>query len=128
MAKFRKITNIIDAIKWAGDIQEIENIQWAEEAIQKQIILFGVNDKKDKDALCLIDRGNEIERVNKGDYIVKEGKEIYMMPEKVFEETYEQVKGRCVVEVKIDTEVIAKHVNEAIWKLKEDLRKINKNA
>ena len=128
MAKFRKITNIIDAIKWTGDIKELENIYWTEEAIQKQIIIFGVNDEKDKDALCLIDRGTDIERVDKGDYIVKEGKEIYMIPEKVFEETYEQVKGSCVIEAKIDTEAIAKYVNEAIQKFKEDLRKKDINA
>lgn len=133
MGKFRKITNIIDAVKWNGDIQELENIQWTQEAIQKQILIFGVNDEKDKESVCLLDRGNDIERVNKGDYLVKEGKEIYMIPEKVFEETYEQVmcyqdKHYVVVKFTMDNKIIAKHVNEAIKNINKECRMVNINA
>lgn len=134
MGKFRKITNIIDAVKWNGDIQELENIQWTQEAIQKQTLIFGVNDGKDKESVCLLDRGNDIERVNKGDYLVKEGKEIYMIPEKVFEETYEQVmcyQDKHYVVVKfysMDNKIIAKHVNEAIKNINKECRMVNINA
>lgn len=133
MGKFRKITNIIDAVKWNGDIQELENIQWTQEAIQKQILIFGVNDEKDKESVCLLDRGNDIERVNKGDYLVKEGKEIYMMQGKMFEETYEQVmcyqdKLHVVVNLEIDNKLIANHVNEAIKNINRECRMVNINA
>ena len=133
MGKFRKITNIIDAVKWNGDIQELENIQWTQEAIQKQILIFGVNDEKDKEAVCLLDRGNDIERVNNGDYIVKEGKEIYMIPGKLFEETYEQVmcyqdKFHVVVNLEMDNKLIAKYVNEAIKNINRECRMVNINA
>ncbi|EPZ61640.1 hypothetical protein H476_3618, partial [[Clostridium] sordellii VPI 9048] len=37
-------------------------------------------------------------------------------------------KKRCVIEAKIDTEAIDKHVIKAIQKLKDDLRKKNTNA
>jgi len=121
MGKFRKITNIIDAVKWNGDIQELENIQWTQEAIQKQILIFGVNDEKDKEAVCLLDR------VNKGDYIIKEGKQIHMIPGKVFEETYEQVmcyqdKLYIVADLETDNKLIAKHVNEAIKNINRKCR------
>lgn len=124
MGKFRKITNIIDAVKWNGDIQELENIQWTKEAIKKQILIFGVNDEKDKEAVCLLDRGNDIERVYNGDYIIKEGKEIHMISGKVFEETYEQVmcgqdKHYAVVNLQIDNEFISKHINEVIKNIKK---------
>lgn len=127
MGKFRKITNIIDAVKWNGDIQELENIQWIQEAIQKQILIFGVNDEKDKEAVCLLDRGNNIEKVNNGDYIIKEGKEIYMIPGKLFEETYERVmcgkeKHYAVVNLQIDNEFISKHINEAIKNINKEYR------
>lgn len=133
MGKFRKITNIIDAVKWNGDIQEIENIQWIQEAIQKQILIFGVNDEKDKEAVCLLDRGNDIERVYNGDYIINEGKEINMISGKVFEETYEQVmcyqdKIHVVVNLEMDNKIIAKHVNEAIKNINRECKMVNINA
>lgn len=133
MGKFRKITNIINAVKWNGDIQEIENIQWIQEAIQKQILIFGVNDEKDKEAVCLLDRGNDIERVYNGDYIINEGKEINIISGKVFEETYEQVmcyqdKIHVVVNLEMDNKIIAKHVNEAIKNINRECKMVNINA
>lgn len=128
MGKFRKITNIIDAVKWNGDIQELENIQWTQEAIEKQIIVFGVNGEKDKEAVCLLDNGEEWERINKGDYIVKKDKEIYMMQGKMFEETYEQVmcyqdKFHIVVNFERDNNLISKHINEAIKNINREYTK-----
>lgn len=127
MGKFRRITNIIDAVKWNGDIQELENTQWTQEAIEKQIIVFGVNSEENKEAVCLLDRGNDIERVNNGDYIIKEGKEIHIISGKVFEETYEQVmwyqdKLYIVADLEIDNKLIAKHVNEAIKNINRKCR------
>lgn len=127
MGKFRKITNIIDAVKWNGDIQELENIEWSKEAIQKQIIIFGITLEKDKENMCLINPDKEVKQVNKGDYIIKEGKEIYMMPGKMFEETYEQVmcgkeKHYAVVNLQIDNEFISKHINEAIKNINKEYR------
>ncbi|MBS6509695.1 MAG: hypothetical protein KH369_15950 [Paraclostridium bifermentans] len=128
MGKFRKITNIIDAVKWNGDIQELENIEWAKEAIQKQIIIFGITWEKDKENMCLINPDKEVKQVNKGDYIIKEGKEIYMMPGKMFEETYEQVmcgqdKHYAVVNLQIDNEFISKHINEVIKNINKEYTK-----
>lgn len=128
MGKFRNITNIIDAVKWNGDIQELENIEWAKEAIQKQIIIFGITWEKDKENMCLINSDKEVKQVNKGDYIIKESKEIYMIPEKAFEETYEQVmcgkdKHYVVVNLQIDNEFICKHVNEVIKNINKEYTK-----
>lgn len=133
MGKFRKITNIIDAVKWNGDIQDLENTQWTQEAIEKQIIVFGVNSEEDKEAVCLLDDGEQWNRINKGDYIVKKDKEIYMMQEKMFDETYEQVmcyqnKLHVVVNLEIDNKLIAKHVNEAIKNINRECRMVNINA
>nr|DAU04106.1 MAG TPA: hypothetical protein [Caudoviricetes sp.] len=58
----------------------------------------------------------------------KIGKKVVIIPN-IFDIVSENNnKKRCVIEAKIDTEAIAKHVIEAIQKLKDDLRKTNINA
>lgn len=56
------------------------------------------------------------------------GKKVVILPE-IFDVASDNYnKKRCVIEVKIDTDSIVKHMNEAIQKLKDDLRKRNTNA
>ena len=58
----------------------------------------------------------------------KIGKKVVIIPNIFDIGSENNNKKHCVIEVKIDTETIAKHVNEYIQKLKEESRKINTNA
>lgn len=122
MTQYRKKSEIVEAIKWTGDIESIETIDWVKEEIKKGNILFAVDGEKDKDAVCLVDIGDKIFKVRKMDYIVKNGLGVAPMEEEIFNKMYEPV-NKCVIEAKIDTSAIAERVNETIQKFKEDLRK-----
>ncbi|CEP50285.1 Uncharacterised protein [[Clostridium] sordellii] len=122
MTQYRKKSEIVEAIKWTGDIESIETIDWVKEEIKKENILFAVDGEKDKDAVCLVDIGDEILKVKKMDYIVKNKLGVAPMNEEDFNKMYEPV-NKCVIEAKIDTSAIAERVNETIQKFKDDLRK-----
>jgi len=126
MTQYRKKSEIVEAIKWTGDIESIETIDWVKE-IKKENIIFAVDGEKDKDAVCLVDIGDEIRKVKKMDYIVKNKLGIVPMEEEAFNKMYEPV-NKCVIEAKIDTSAIVERVNEAIQKFKDDLRKNGVNV
>ena len=127
MTQYRKKSEIVEAIKWTGDIESIETIDWVKEEIKKENIIFAVDGEKDKDAVCLVDIGDEIRKVKKMDYIVKNKLGIVPMEEEAFNKMYEPV-NKCVIEAKIDTSAIVERVNEAIQKFKDDLRKNGVNV
>lgn len=122
VTQYRKKSEIVEAIKWTGDIESIETIDWVKEEIKKGNILFAVDGEKDKDAVCLVTVEDRICKVRKMDYIVKNNLGIVPMEEEDFNKMYEPV-NKCVIEAKIDTEAIDKHVIKVIQKLKDDLRK-----
>ncbi|MDU1456365.1 MAG: hypothetical protein E6912_16375 [Paeniclostridium sordellii] len=127
MTQYRKKSEIVEAIKWTGDIESIETIDWVKEEIKKENIIFAVDGEKDKDAVCLVDIGDEIRKVKKMDYIVKNKLGIVPMEEEAFNKMYEPV-NKYVIEAKIDTSAIVERVNEAIQKFKDDLRKNGVNV
>lgn len=91
MAKYRKKPVVIEAFKWTGDINQIEDPEWIIEAIEKGLVWF--NDIGTKDVTMEIKtlEGNHI--ANRGDYIIKGiVGELYPCKPDIFEMTYEKVE------------------------------------
>lgn len=92
MAKYRKKPVVIEAFKWTGDIEQIEDPQWIIEAIRNKTVWFGVNDEKDNEPIIFIDTLEGVHIGNKGDYIIKGVKgELYPCKADIFEMTYVEV-------------------------------------
>ena len=116
MTKYRKKSATIEAVQWTGDIESIEKIDWAKEEIEKQNIIFAVNSKKDKDAVCLIPDGSVMFKVKMMDYIVKEKESIYSMNESEFKERYEPIEDKSKTDVTVNLDI---DTTEAEMKLED---------
>ena len=92
MGKYRKKPVIIDAFKWTGGPDQVEDPQWIIDAIQNNIVWFGVDCANDPNPIMFIETLEGTHRASVGDYIIKGIKgEIYPCKPEIFEATYEVV-------------------------------------
>ncbi len=89
--KYRKKPVVIEAFKWTGDVNQVEDPIWIIEAIKKRDVCF-VNYEADKICVMLINTLEGSMKANQGDYIIKGiNGEIYPCKPDIFEKTYELV-------------------------------------
>ena len=128
--KYRKKSEIIEAVKWDGKIKTINDNKWLGEVIKEYIALLAMDDIDDKEPVLLIfDRWTKgYQKVEVGDYVIKETHNqkhrIRTMKSDDFEEKFEVVKDKnnncVVVDLELNTEEFDKKLNEA----KEELKKV----
>jgi hypothetical protein len=92
MAKYRKKPVIVDAFRWTGDRDQIEDPEWIVEAIKSGKVRFS----EDGESLFVVTLEG-ILMANQGDYIIRgiQG-EIYPCKPDIFEATYERVEEEVV--------------------------------
>lgn len=127
--KYRKKSEIIEAVKWDGKIETINDNKWLEDEIKEDRVILAMNDEYDKEPLLLIFDSwtREYETVEAGDYVIKETHNqkhrIRTMKSDNFEEMFEVVEDKenncVVVDLELNTEEFHKKLNEA----KEELEK-----
>lgn len=120
----------IEAVKWDGKIETINDNKWLEEAIKEDIVLLAMNDIDDKEPVLLIfdswTRGYDKVEVN--DYIIREKHNqkhrIRIMDSDKFEQYFEVVESKnnnCfVVDLELNTEEFCKNLN----KVKEEIDRL----
>ena len=74
VVKTEKMKSIIEAVKWDGKLETIEDNKWLEEAIKEDRVILAMNDEYDKEPLLLIFDSwtREYETAEAGDYVIKE--------------------------------------------------------
>ena len=136
--KYRKKSEIIEAVKWDGKLETIENNKWLEDAIKEDKIILGMNDIYGKEPALLIENkwSEEFRQVDLGTYLIKEyGKTnedyvIRVMDSEDFERTFELIndsssevsKGSINIKVDLDAEEAMKSIsklNEEVIGLKK---------
>ena len=111
MVKYRKKPVVIDAFKWTGDREQLEDPIWIVEAIANGTVTIRSDCSSDVKLVVKTLEGEMT--ANRGDYIIRGVKgEIYPCKADIFEQTYEAVgcenckgKGRvwdCVGEYYYD--------------------------
>lgn len=130
VVKTEKMKSIIEAVKWDGKLETIEDNKWLEEAIKEDRVILAMNDEYDKEPLLLIFDSwtREYETAEAGDYVIKETHNqkhrIRTMKSDNFEEMFEVVEDKenncVVVDLELNTEEFHKKLNEA----KEELEKV----
>jgi hypothetical protein len=89
MGFYRKKPVIIEAFKWTGDINQIEDPEWIVEAIKNKKIWFG--QFTDEPVHMIIHTLEGDHRANPGDWIIQGvNQEIYPCKTDIFEKTYEE--------------------------------------
>lgn len=127
--RYRKKSEIIEAVKWDGKLETIKNNKWLEDAIKEDKIILGMNDIYDKEpVLLLTDKwSKEFRQVDLGIYLIKEyGKTnedyvIRVMDSEDFERTFELIndsssevsKGSINIKVDLDAEEAMKSISKA---------------
>ena len=130
VVKTEKMKSIIEAVKWDGKIETINDNKWLEDEIKEDRVILAMNDEYDKEPLLLIFDSwtREYETVEAGDYVIKETHNqkhrIRTMKSDNFEEMFEVVEDKenncVVVDLELNTEEFHKKLNEA----KEELEKV----
>ncbi len=67
--KYRKKSDVIEAVKWDGKLETIENNKWLEDAIKEDKIILGMNAIYDKGPVLLIE--NSLSEVSKESINIK---------------------------------------------------------
>ena len=90
--KYREKSEIIEAVKWDGKLETIENNEWLEDALKDEKIIVAVDKLTDKDCTMLMrEFGDSYNKVDLGEYIVRlERKKGYKMKH-VEAEEFEQI-------------------------------------
>jgi hypothetical protein len=87
MAKYRKLPVVIEAFKWTGDQDQVEDPEWIIEAIREEKVSFSGYE-------MFIDTLEGKMAAFVGDYVIKGIKgEIYPCKPDIFEATYELVES-----------------------------------
>ncbi len=88
--KYRKKPVEIEAFKWTGGIDQVEDPEWIEEAVKDGVVSF--REEGSPKVHMLIDTLEGVMTAQVGDYIIKgvHG-ELYPCKPDIFEETYEPV-------------------------------------
>lgn len=95
MTCYRKKLIIIEAFKWTGDIEQIDDPEWICKAIKSGRVWF-VNEGTAQvimalDTICIED---PVKYATRGDWIIKDSDgEIYPCKPKIFEQTYEEMES-----------------------------------
>ena len=106
--KYRKKPVVIEAFKWTGDMNQVEDPEWIIEAIKKGTIWF-VNYEADITCEMIIKTLEGSMKANQGDYIIKGiNGEIYPCKPDIFEKTYEQADKEVIVTAKAVVDAINK--------------------
>lgn len=88
--KYRKKPIVVEAFKWTGDAEQIEDPEWIVEAIKNNTVWFG-NDGA-KECCMFIETLEGVHRAELGDYIIMGIKgELYPCKPDIFKTTYEVV-------------------------------------
>lgn len=127
--KYRRKSEIIEAVQWDGNIETIENNKWLEEEIKEGRGTIGMNDISDKEPILLIfdDWTRGYVKVKKDDYIVKNTSiqkiRIRIMDADRFKKEFELVEEKqnnCITfNIKLNAEDILKEINKVKEKLDE---------
>lgn len=90
MAKYRKKPVVIEAFRWTGDHEQIEEPNWIIEAIKNGTIWFNHAGTEYVNMVIKTLEGDHI--ASRGDYIIKgvQG-ELYPCKPDIFEQTYDPV-------------------------------------
>ena len=121
VVKTEKMKSIIEAVKWDGKIETINDNKWLEDEIKEDRVILAMNDEYDKEPLLLIFDSwtREYETVEAGDYVIKETHNqkhrIRTMKSDNFEEMFEVVEDKenncVVVDLELNTEEFHKKLN-----------------
>lgn len=128
--RYRKKSEIIEAVKWDGKLETIKNNKWLEDAIKEDKIILGMNDIYDKEPVLLIENkwSEEFRQVDLGTYLIKvydknkiEEYEIGVMDSEDFESKFELInesssevsKGSINIKVDLDAEEAMKSISKA---------------
>ena len=85
MSLWRKKPVVIEAFRWAGDLDEMENPEWFCQAMRDGMVIPGTSQ-----AALLIETLEGTHRANRGDWIIRGIKgEIYPCKPDIFEMTYD---------------------------------------
>jgi len=102
MTKFRKKPIVIEAFKWTGDFDQIEDPEWAIKAIESGIIYF-INSGTSNCQMFIINSGTSncqmfintlegVHEVSQGDWVIQGVKgELYPCKPDIFDLTYEAI-------------------------------------
>ena len=91
MAKFRKKPIVIEAFKWTGDEHQIEDPEWACDAVRNGEIMMGQVGTPDVFLIIVTLEGKM--SAERGDWIIKGIKgEIYPCKPDIFVASYEEVQ------------------------------------
>ncbi len=127
--KYRKKSEIIEAVKWDGKLETINDNKWLEDEIKEDRAILAMNDEYDKEPVLLIfDSWSGFVIVEEGDYVIKETHNqkhrIRTMKSDNFEEKFEVVEDKenncVVVDLELNTEEFHKKLNQ----VKEELEKV----
>lgn len=89
--KFRKKPVVIEAVRWTGDIEQLEEPEWLVDKIRSGDIFF-VNSGSSQ-VFMQITTLEGVMTADRGDWIIKGIKgELYPCKHDIFEATYEPVK------------------------------------
>ncbi|CEJ74239.1 Uncharacterised protein [[Clostridium] sordellii] len=128
MTKYRKKSATIEAVQWTGDIESIEKIDWVKEEIEKQNIIFGVKDFKDKEAVCLIpDKYNPMRKVKTMDYIIKCEGRIGSISEEILKELYDPIEdtSNCETDIEVNLDIDTTEAEKKLEDFKSYVDSIN---
>lgn len=91
MTKYRKKPVVIEAFRWTGGPDQIEDPEWVCEAIRAGVVHF--ENVGAANVALLIDTLEGTMRVNQGDWIIQGvNGELYPCKPDIFETTYEAVE------------------------------------
>lgn len=103
---------VVEAVKWDGNIETIKNNKWLEDAIKDNKIILGIEDISNKKPILLLDDENKI-MIKENHYIIKNETynldyKINVMNSKNFENMFEIIeenKKDCILtDLKINME------------------------
>lgn len=100
--KYREKSEIIEAVKWDGKLETIENNEWLEDALKDEKIIIATDKLTDKECTMLMrEFRDSYNKVELGEYIVRlEREKGYKMKhikaeefEQIFEPLPEEIHG-----------------------------------
>ncbi len=133
--KYRKKSDVIEAVKWDGKLETIKNNKWLEDAIKEDKIILGMNDIYGKEPALLIgDKwSKEFIKIDVGKYLIKaydknkiEEYDIGVMDSEDFEKRFELINdslsegSKELINIKLDVDV--EEARKSMFKLIEEVR------
>lgn len=135
--KFRKKSDVVEAVKWDGNIETINSNTWLEDAIKEDKAMLAMNDIHDKEPVLLIpySNGNELMVVKVGNYIFKREHEgsyiIDSLSADKFEKHFEVVEdNKSIVNncISIDLELNKKEFDKQMIDILKPIKMLNENG